>query len=49
MLTKRRASSEVQENALAAMMRDLDDLEEETGDDLVTSSCRVSSSGQGSP
>ena len=49
MLTKRRASSEVQENALAAMMRDLDDLEEETGDDLVAISCRVSSSGQGSP
>ena len=48
-LTKRRASSEVQENALAAMMRDLDDLEEETGDDLVTISCRVSSGGQGSP
>ena len=49
MLTKRRASSEVQENAYAAMMRDLDDLEEETGDDLVTISCRVSSGGQGSP
>ena len=49
MLTKRRASSEVQENAYAAMMRDLDDLEEETGDDLVTISCRVSSGGQGPP
>jgi len=28
-LTKRRASSAVQENALAAMMQELDDLEEE--------------------
>ena len=40
-LTKRRASSAVQENALAAMMRDLDDLEDEA-DDYVTISCRSS-------
>ena len=31
-LTKRRASSAAQENALAAMMRELDDLEDEADD-----------------
>tara|TARA_B100000768_G_C10967312_1_gene244266 strand:+ start:278 stop:385 length:108 start_codon:yes stop_codon:yes gene_type:complete len=31
-LTKRRASSAVQESALAAMMRELDDLEDEADD-----------------
>ena len=39
-LTKRRASSAAQENALAAMMRELDDLEDEADD--VTIYCRSS-------